>query len=47
MAQQDGTPSSAQVAVISVAVVASFAAILSIGVIAGGITYIATYLEKK
>jgi uncharacterized membrane protein len=27
--------------------IASFAAILSIGVIAGGITYIATYLAKK
>jgi hypothetical protein len=27
--------------------IASFAAILSIGVIAGGITYIATYLQKK
>ena len=26
--------------------IASFAAILSIGVIAGGITYIATYLQK-
>jgi hypothetical protein len=27
--------------------IASFAAILSIGIIAGGITYIATYLAKK